>query len=98
MTLRLGPGCDTVCLPAGLLASRWGIPMISYGCVSQQLSDKVKYSTFARTHASYADIGPIIGALMTRYNWERICIITSWKLLWTKTAAQIKVFGPYWRT
>ena len=91
-----GPGCDTVCLPAGLLASRWGIPMISYGCVSEQLSNKLVYSTFARTHASYADVGLIVGAMMARYGWQRVNVIASWKQLWEKTSSQIQVCVCGW--
>lgn len=45
----IGPACSDSCLSAGLLASYWNKPMISYSCSSVELSNRLFYPTFART-------------------------------------------------
>ena len=35
----IGDACSTLCYPASLLASVWNVPIISFGCISESLSD-----------------------------------------------------------
>ena len=44
----IGDACSMVCHPASLLASVWNVPIISYGCTLQELSDKSTHPTFVR--------------------------------------------------
>ena len=43
----IGPLCSDVCESVALLAGAWNIPVVSYYCPSNALSDKSQYPTFA---------------------------------------------------
>ncbi|XP_070568265.1 atrial natriuretic peptide receptor 1-like isoform X2 [Ptychodera flava] len=87
----IGPGCDVACEPAGLLASSWRIPMISWGCASPILSDDKEYSTFVRTTGPYWKTGPMIIAVMEHFNWQRVAILSSTEHVWQLTSHVIKL-------
>lgn len=86
----IGPACSDSCLSAGLLASYWNKPMISYSCSSVELSKRFFYSTFARTQPfsrTYLDETPdILLQSMRVYNWTRAAIISTEDLVWTPVA------------
>ncbi|KAH3826118.1 hypothetical protein DPMN_128011 [Dreissena polymorpha] len=68
----IGPACDAVCLPAGLLAAKWDKPMISYSCSSRALSNHGAYKTFARTTAIYVDMLNFLVDILHHFKWDRI--------------------------
>ena len=72
----IGPVCSVVCEPGGYLARHWNIPMISFRCVSDLLSDKSVYPTFARTTGPNSS-GAAYVKLMQVFNFKRIAIFTS---------------------
>ena len=73
------------------MSSGWGVPMISYGCTRSTLSLKDMYSTFARSKVSHSSIGPIVGAIMQLFQWERIIIVSETNSEWDSTVGQIEV-------
>ncbi len=79
----IGPACSDGCKAVGYLANHWNIPIVSYGCGSEQLSNKVKFPTFVRTVGVYSKSGNIFVRLMKRYNWDRIAILTPTSAIWT---------------
>ncbi len=44
----IGGGCSVVCKPVALIAAAWDIPYVSFGCTSNELSQKFEYPTFSR--------------------------------------------------
>lgn len=86
----IGPACSDSCLSAGLLASYWNKPMISYSCSSVELSKRFFYPTFARTQPfsrTYSHETPdILLQSMRVYNWTRAAIISTEDLVWTPIA------------
>ena len=86
----IGPGCSVICEPGGLLAAKWNVPMVSWGCTSSKLSSKEIYSTFARTTAPNADSAPFFLELFSQYNFSRTTIYHSSEHVWTLTAAALK--------
>ena len=97
MTLRenlhaiIGGACDVVCEPAGLLAGKWNIPMVSWGCSSSVLSNRVAYPTLTRTVGPSTKMGPVFVALMKHWGWTRCGILTSSQNVWQLTAHQVKI-------
>ena len=72
----IGPTCSIVCEPGGYLANHWNKPMISFGCVSNLLSDKSVYPTFARTYGTN-HYGMAYIRVFQIYNFRRIAIFSS---------------------
>ena len=77
----IGPACSDECLSAGLSASYWNKPMISYSCSSVELRHRFFYPTFARTQPfsrTYAEETPkFLYKAMDFYNWTRAAIIST---------------------
>ena len=72
----IGPVCSSVCEPAGYLARYWRKPMISFACVSNKLSNKLLYPTFARTSGPvyYA---PLYVKFIQTLNYKRVAVFTT---------------------
>eukprot|EP00794_Sanderia_malayensis_P016937 gene16937-18644_t len=79
----IGPACSDGCKAVGYLANHWNIPIVSYGCGSEQLSDKELFPTFVRTVGVYSKSGDIFVRLMNLYKWDRIAILTPTSAIWT---------------
>lgn len=45
----IGGGCNHVCEYISLLAGKWKLPVVSWGCMSGHLSNRITFPTFART-------------------------------------------------
>lgn len=45
----IGGGCNHVCEYISLLAGKWNLPVVSWGCMSGHLSNRITFPTFART-------------------------------------------------
>ncbi|KAH3826173.1 hypothetical protein DPMN_128069 [Dreissena polymorpha] len=82
----IGPACDAVCLPAGLLAAKWDKPMISYSCSSRTLNNHAAYKTFARTTAIYVDMLNFLVDILHHFKWDRVTLVEGSDSLWHETA------------
>lgn len=71
----IGGGCSIVCQPVSLLAAAWGIPVVSYGCASDLLSDKDTYPTFSRSVGLYIHVAKTFLQLTEVFGWNRVAII-----------------------
>ena len=72
----IGDACSEVCYPASLLASVWNIPIISWSCTSQALSDKTVHPTFSRLMRPSFDTVKMVKDLVIMFGWKRIGILS----------------------
>ncbi|XP_033122630.1 atrial natriuretic peptide receptor 1-like [Anneissia japonica] len=86
----IGGGCNSVCEPIGLLAAAFNLPMISWGCTSTSLSDKLEYPTFVRTVGPYYKVTPMILEMFSRFNWSRAAILYSSEEAWQLTSLKVR--------
>ena len=87
-----GPGCDSLCNPAGLLAGKWNKPMISYSCSSRVLSDRENYPTFARTTALYVEMANFIIDIIKYHFWDRVVLVEGPESIWRETVGEFQVW------
>ncbi|BFZ10892.1 hypothetical protein BsWGS_13930 [Bradybaena similaris] len=85
----IGPSCDNVCETAGLLAGRWSIPMVSYGCEETKLSNQSLYPTFARTTSSFDKMTGFLKDVLNHYGWNRVMLVTTSAQVWLETEAEL---------
>ena len=81
----IGPGCSVVCEPAGHLVAHWNIPMVSWGCTSSTMSDKIMYPTFARTTAPNSNSATFYVEILNDHGYNRTVIFHSSEHIWTLT-------------
>ncbi|XP_033122599.1 atrial natriuretic peptide receptor 3-like [Anneissia japonica] len=86
----IGGGCDSVCEPTGLLSAAWNLPMISWGCTSTSLSNKLEYPTFVRTVGPYYKAAPMIVEIFHRFDWSRAAILCSSEHVWQLTSSEVR--------
>ena len=70
----VGIDCSVICEPAGHLATKWNMPMVSHICTSTKLSDKKLYPTFARTVAPSYKTAPMFVEIMRHFGYDRAAI------------------------
>lgn len=68
-------GPDNSCLTEATVAAALNLPMISYKCSDQKVSDKSLYHTFARTVAPDTGIVNSVLSLIVYYNWHRFALV-----------------------
>ena len=73
----IGPSCSKSCLTVALIADAWLIPVISYGCYSDALSDPKQYPNFARSVGTTQLVALIANHITEYFGWETIGIISS---------------------
>ena len=84
----IGDACSTVCYPTSLLASVWNVPIISWGCTSEILSDKSAYPTFSRVFRPISDRVVIVKELVLMLGWKRVGIISEADMVYKKQAKE----------
>ena len=72
----IGCGCSVVCEPVGYVARDTNTPMISFGCISNILSDKSIYPTFARTTGTNTMFAPVYASAVKSLNFKRVAIFS----------------------
>eukprot|EP01135_Chromosphaera_perkinsii_P001757 Nk52_evm26s210 gene=Nk52_evmTU26s210 len=85
----IGPACSTACEPTGLLAEFWDVPIISYACGLNTLSNKKLYPTFARTVGPLTKYGEAFSAFINSQGWRKVAIVTSSNSLYSSAAQAI---------
>ena len=83
----IGPACSPGCQSAGLLASEWNLPMISYVSTSPAMSDHKIYNTFARTNGPLSQQADAFYAIMKNFGWQHFSLICNYvenRFIWTK--------------
>ncbi len=86
----IGDGCSVVCQPVSLLAASWNIPAISWGCISNALSNKANYPTFTRTDGPVSMLGPVYDKLADTFGWQTVGIMTSDDVIWQLAGESVK--------
>ncbi|KHJ79486.1 hypothetical protein OESDEN_20866, partial [Oesophagostomum dentatum] len=75
MGARVFIGPEMNCRTEATMAAAQNLPIISYKCKDQTVSDKKKYNTFARTVPAETDIVKAFIALCREHNWKKFAII-----------------------
>ncbi|KJH52071.1 ligand-binding protein, receptor family [Dictyocaulus viviparus] len=75
MGARVFIGPEMNCRTEATMAAAQNLPIISYKCKDQTVSDKKKYNTFARTVPAETDIVKAFIALCREYKWKKFTII-----------------------
>ena len=88
----IGPICSVICEPGGFLATKWKLPMVSFGSTSSLMSDKKLYPTFARTSSPVEMTAPFFLLLMRHFRYNRVAIFASYEPIWNTAAAAIRSF------
>ncbi|KAK3755812.1 hypothetical protein RRG08_010415 [Elysia crispata] len=83
------PVCDSVCETAGLLAGRWSVPMISYGCEDSKLSDREQYPTFFRTTSKFTAMAGFLEDILTYFQWDHVTLVTTDNRVWIETEEEL---------
>jgi len=87
----IGSACSIGCIPCAHLAAHWNIPVVSYGCNDDSLSDKTIYPTFARTVSSISKVsGEFVINLMKQFKWYKIAVLTTTETIFSQIATRIK--------
>uniref|UniRef100_A0A1I8AX58 Guanylate cyclase n=1 Tax=Steinernema glaseri TaxID=37863 RepID=A0A1I8AX58_9BILA len=68
-------GPEMNCRTEALMAAAQGLPIISYKCKDETVSDKTKYPTFARTVPAETEITKSFFSLLKYYDWRKFTII-----------------------
>lgn len=71
----IGPMCAEACESLSYLASHWNIPVISYSCWSEALSNKRTFDTFARTVSVYSILAEVFDNILKELQWEHVGLI-----------------------
>ncbi|RUS89122.1 hypothetical protein EGW08_003130 [Elysia chlorotica] len=87
--MRKGPACETVCETAGLLAGRWSVPMITYGCEDSKLSDRTQYPTFFRTTSKFNAMTGFLEDVLAYFEWNHVTLVTSDNRVWIETEEEM---------
>ena len=86
----IGPSCNDVCESVALLSNAWAIPIISWGCTATEFSNKLKFSTFARTIGPFNKMDLCLIEFFAQKGWHNIGILTSSERAWQLTAHGFK--------
>uniref|UniRef100_A0A5S6Q8M7 Guanylate cyclase n=1 Tax=Trichuris muris TaxID=70415 RepID=A0A5S6Q8M7_TRIMR len=73
VTAFVGP--EDSCQTEAMIAAAQNLPMISYKCFDHAVSDKTKYSTFARTVPAESEISRAAISLLRHFNWRKFSIV-----------------------
>ena len=88
ISVIIGPYCSKGCVPSGLIAGYYNVPMITYSCSTSELSKKSEYPTTARTFA-YARTNEIVlfdntVKMIKHFGWKMFTIITELSSPWSE--------------
>uniref|UniRef100_A0A915Q3I8 Guanylate cyclase n=1 Tax=Setaria digitata TaxID=48799 RepID=A0A915Q3I8_9BILA len=68
-------GPEMNCRTEATMAAAQNLPILSYKCKDEMMSDKSKYPTFARTVPTETEITAALIALLKHFNWRKFSII-----------------------
>ena len=85
----IGDACSEICYQASMLASVWNIPIISFGCTLQVLSDKSAHPTFSRLMRPSSDKVQIMRELVIMFGWKRVGIISDSLIAYQEQSKQL---------
>ena len=85
-------GCTPACEIIGMFGSALNIPVITYGCRSDDLSDSSKYPTLTRTVGNVSDLAYSFLEFALKQEWKRVAIIYSSHIGWILAAQKFKAY------
>ena len=85
-----GGVCSLICEPLGYVAREKNMPMISFGCYSNLLSDKSLYPTHARTAGPFYLVAPMFVAVVKHFKYIRVAVFTGAQAFYSDTAKVIR--------
>ncbi|KAK6170897.1 hypothetical protein SNE40_019184 [Patella caerulea] len=75
ISVYIGP--QETCIHEGRIAASFNLPMISYFCSENEVSDKELYPTFARTKPTVSQISKSVVSILRLFNWKKVTFIHS---------------------
>lgn len=73
----IGPGNIALCEIAASLAADANLPLVSWNCLSNKLSNRRVFHTTARTVPSSRVIADAMATVLRHFQWKHIAIVTS---------------------
>ncbi|XP_038064179.1 guanylate cyclase 32E-like [Patiria miniata] len=70
-------GPDQTCATEARIATAWNLPMISYLCAAEVVSNKEKYGTFARTFPTDKQFSKSVLTLLQHFDWHVVSIVAA---------------------
>ncbi|XP_022091376.1 guanylate cyclase 32E-like [Acanthaster planci] len=70
-------GPDQTCATEARIATAWNLPMISFLCAAEEVSDKEKYGTFARTFPTNKQFSKSVVTLLNHFSWRVVSIVAA---------------------
>ncbi|XP_031573570.1 speract receptor-like [Actinia tenebrosa] len=71
----IGPGDENDCITAARMAAVWNIPIVSYFCTKDAVSNKALFPTFARTRPPNAQSSKSVLAILKRFDWRVVAVL-----------------------
>ena len=85
-----GSVCSVVCEPGGYLAREMNVPMVSFACFSDLLSDKSIYPTFARTSGPITLVAPVYMHVLKSFSYSRVALFLGAEPFYTLLGSAIR--------
>ena len=67
------------------------MPVISFGCFSDDLSNREEYPTLLRMTGSFRQVGVFLRSVMTYFKWMRITLVIGPESAWLRAAEDLLV-------
>ena len=86
----LGPPCDESATGLVKVTNKFtNIITVSYEAETLELTNAVAYRSFFQTIPSFLDLYRALGTVLTRFKWQKICLIVEDKLLYQLAAEKL---------
>ena len=86
----LGPPCDESATDLVKVTNKFtNIITVSYEAKTLELTNAVTYTSFFQTIPSFIDLYRALGTVLTRFKWQKICLIVEDKLLYQLAAEKL---------
>ncbi|XP_055334707.1 receptor-type guanylate cyclase Gyc76C-like [Paramacrobiotus metropolitanus] len=83
-------GPEDTCEKEAFIAAAWNLPMISYKCSDQAVSNRKIYKTFARLQPPDIQVTKSIIALLKHFDWQKFSIVYGSTHAWQAIAKNLK--------
>ncbi|XP_065899536.1 gamma-aminobutyric acid type B receptor subunit 2-like [Dysidea avara] len=90
LIMLIGSDCSVATEPVAEIAPNWNLVQISPASTSPRLSNKKLFPLFLRTVSSDAEVAVGVTAVMKKFGWSRVALITQSENIFTFVSTEIK--------
>ncbi|XP_065899539.1 gamma-aminobutyric acid type B receptor subunit 2-like isoform X2 [Dysidea avara] len=90
LIMLIGSDCSVATEPVAEIAPNWNLVQISPASSSPRLSNKKLFPLFLRTVSSDAEVAVGITAVMKKFGWSRVALITQSENIFSFASTEIK--------